>query len=285
MEIQLRPGQPQDAAPCGAICYEAFATINTAHGFEPDFPNEQTAIGFLSMLLAHPRCYVVVAESNGRIIGSNGIDERSVIAGIGPITVDPKVQNAGAGRLLMQHVIERSLQRGCAGVRLVQAAFHNRSLSLYTKLGFAPREPLSCVQGAPVQVRVPGHDVRPATAADLAACNALCEKVHGLSRSGELGDAIQQGSALVVEHGGRVTGYSTALAFFGHSVGESNEDLKALIGAVPFYAGPGFLVPTRNAELLRWCLNQKLRIQYPLTLMSMGLYNEPQGAFLPSIAY
>jgi hypothetical protein len=28
-----------------------------------------------------------------------------------------------------------------------------------------------------------------------------------------------------------------------------------------------------------------IRIVRPVTLMSIGLYNEPQGAFLPSIVY
>ena len=75
------------------------------------------------------------------------------------------------------------------------------------------------------------------------------------------------------------------VVFFGHAVGENNEDLKALIGAAPAFLGPGFMVPTRNGELLRWCLDKGLRINQPMTLMSMGLYNEPAGAFLPSIIY
>ena len=28
-----------------------------------------------------------------------------------------------------------------------------------------------------------------------------------------------------------------------------------------------------------------LRVVQPMTLMSMGLYNEPKGAFLPSVLY
>jgi hypothetical protein len=68
-------------------------------------------------------------------------------------------------------------------------------------------------------------------------------------------------------------------------VAETNEDLQALIAAAPAFVGPGILVPTRNAALMRWCLNHGLRIQYPATLMSMGLYHPEQGAFLPSILY
>jgi len=89
----------------------------------------------------------------------------------------------------------------------------------------------------------------------------------------------------VVEHGGRVTGYTTLIGFMGHAVGKSNEDLKALIGAADVFAGPGFLLPTRNSELFRWCLQQGLRVVQPMSLMSLGLYNQPSGVFLPSILF
>jgi predicted N-acetyltransferase YhbS len=283
MAITLREGRPDDAERCGRICYEAFRAINEAHNFPPDIPSAEMGIGLLSMMIAHPGFHVVVAERDGAVLGSNVLDERSEIAGIGPITVDPSVQNAGVGRLLMQHVMDRA--KSFAGVRLVQAAFHNRSLSLYTKLGFDPREPLSCVQGTPLARQLPGCSVRAATADDLAACDAVCRRVHGHKRSGELSDAIRSGNARVVERAGRITGYATGIAFFCHAVGESNEDVQALIAAAPAFPGPGFLVPTRNAALLRWCLEQGLRVVQPLTLMSMGRYEEPRGAWLASISY
>jgi hypothetical protein len=61
--------------------------------------------------------------------------------------------------------------------------------------------------------------------------------------------------------------------------------LKALIGAAKEFAGPGFLLPTRNGELFRWRLANGLRVTRPMTLMTKGLYNEPAGAFLLSILY
>jgi hypothetical protein len=36
---------------------------------------------------------------------------------------------------------------------------------------------------------------------------------------------------------------------------------------------------------MRWCLGHGLRMQYAMTLMTMGLYNEPAGAWLPSVLY
>lgn len=282
--LTLRPARPEDAAICGEICFEAFRSIAERHNFPVDFPSADVATELLSILLSHPGFYGVVAELDGRIVGSNFLDERSAIAGVGPITVDPNVQDGGVGRRLMQAVLDRAEARGFGGVRLVQAAYHSRSLSLYTKLGFQVREPLACMQGAPLELLVPGRTVRPAGATDLEGCNELCRRVHGHDRSGDLVDAINQGTATVVEHDGRITGYATSVSFFGHAVGETDDDIKALIGAAPSFGGSGFLVPARS-PLFAWCLDKGLRTVQVLTLMSRGLYNEPRGAFLPSILY
>lgn len=285
MNIKLRSGTPADGEVCGRICYNAFKTISEAHGFAPDFPAPEVAIEVLTRMLATPKFYSVVAEIDGRIVGSNFMDERNTIAGVGPITVDPAAQNRAIGRRLMDAVHQRATEKNFAGVRLIQSGFHTRSLSLYAKLGYDVREHLACMQGTAVGISVAGHVVRSAAQADLENCNRLCREVHGHDRAGELKDAIAHGSATVVEHDGRITGYATVVGFFGHAVGETNKDLKALIGAAKEFAGPGFLLPTRNGELFRWCLSNGLRVAQPMTLMSKGLYNEPAGAFLPSILY
>jgi GNAT superfamily N-acetyltransferase len=284
--LTLRAGRSEDAETCGSICYEAFKAIADQHNFPPDFPSSEVSGGLITSLLARGgEIYSVVAEVDGRVVGSNFLWENGTIAGVGPITIDPSAQNVAVGRRLMEDVLQRARERGIAGVRLCQVAYHNRSLALYTKLGFDTREPLSNLQGEAIEQEIPGYAVRSATEEDLDACNEVCFKVHGHDRGPELLEAIRQGTATVVEHGGRITGYTTMVGFFGHTVGESNEELKALIGAAPNFPGPGFLLPTRNGEVLRWCLEQGLRVIQPITLMSLGLYNQPRGAFMPSILF
>jgi hypothetical protein len=90
---------------------------------------------------------------------------------------------------------------------------------------------------------------------------------------------------MVVDHLGQITAYATGVAFSGHAVAATNQDLKALIGAAPAFLGPGFLLPTRNHEVFAWCLDNGLRLVMQMTLMTIGLYNEPAGAYLPSILY
>ncbi|HVF30521.1 MAG TPA: GNAT family N-acetyltransferase [Pyrinomonadaceae bacterium] len=284
-ELSLRPGRIDDAEVLGTICFEAFASISDAHNFPRDFPSAEVARGLMSMTLSRPDIYSVVAERDGSIVGSNFLWESDGVSGVGPITVDPNVQNASVGRTLMEDVIRRADETGAFSVRLVQAAFHNRSLSLYAKLGFDVVEPLSNIQGDPINITVEGHAVRKANADDLAAIDALALRVHGHDRHNEVAGAIALGGAKVVEHDGRITGYTTGAGFFGHTVGETNEDLKALIGAAEEFGGPGMLLPTRNTEMLRWCLANGLKVVQPMTLMSRGVYQEPRGAFLPSILF
>jgi GNAT superfamily N-acetyltransferase len=283
--ITIRRAKSEDAPVCGRVCYDAFYKISANHGFPPDFPSADVAIDLLSMMFFHPGFYCVVAESDGRMVGSNCLDERSAIAGLGPITVDPSIQDRGVGRKLMEAVLVRARERNFPGVRLLQAAFHNRSLALYSSLGFDAREPVSVMQGSPLRKQIEGCSVRPARVSDVEDCKRLCMQVHGHDRGGELADAIKAGTALVVERHARITGYATALAFFGHAVAETNLDLQALIASAEAFAGPGIIVPTRNSDLFRWCLENGLRVVQPMTLMTLGLYNQPAGAYLPSVLF
>ncbi|HEY2446469.1 MAG TPA: GNAT family N-acetyltransferase, partial [Rhizomicrobium sp.] len=178
MPAFIRHARLEDADECGRICYEAFKRIADAHNFPPDFPNAEVAAGALRMLLGNPGFYAVAAERDGSLVGSNFLDERGVICGVGPVTVDPAVQNDGVGRLLMQAVMDRAGERHAAGIRLVQAGYHCRSLSLYSKLGFEVREHLACMQGKPLDERIEGYHVRAAAERDIAACNSVCLQVH-----------------------------------------------------------------------------------------------------------
>lgn len=283
MALTLHPITAADLPMAGRICHDAFRAIATEHNYPPDFPTPEVGIGLLTDLTNSPGFYGVVAEIDGQLVGSIFIDERAPIIGLGPITVDPAAQNRGVGNALMTHMLDRAEHNGAPGVRLVQAGYHRRSLCLYTRLGFAVREHLTNLQGPALGLRLTGRTVRSAITADLAACNRLCRAVHGLDRGGSLRGAIVRGTATVVEHGGRITGYTTEIGFGGHAVAELNEDLKALIGAAPAFGGPGFLLPSRNTELFQWCLANGLRMVQSMTLMTVGLYNEPQGAYLPSI--
>lgn len=284
--LVLRPVEASDVERLGEICYEGFRDISTRHGFPPDMPSIDVGKFVIGLLFGSPGFYGVAAVSDGQLVGSNWLDERNAISGIGPITVDPNGQNAGVGRRLMEAVIERSDARGFLGVRLVQAAYHMRSLSLYTKLGFESREQLAVMSGVPSDPAVNRFTVRALSEADIVSCNALCAAVHGFHRGGEVEQAAAAGhGAFVAERDGAIRAYTSGLGYFGHTVGESNDAIAALLAKAPHLPSLGPLIPIRNHPLFRWCLDHGMRAVQTMTLMSRGIYQEPRGPYLPSITY
>ena len=105
------------------------------------------------------------------MVGSNCLDERSAIAGLGPITVDPSIQNRGVGRKLMEAVIvrargaQRSLGSGCSNRRFITDPW-----PCIADLGFDAREPLSVMQGPPLRKQIEECSVRSARVSDVEEC-------------------------------------------------------------------------------------------------------------------
>jgi GNAT superfamily N-acetyltransferase len=283
--VSVREATADDAECCARLFYDAFESIATRHRFPIEPMSREFARFKVSQMIADEGVAGLVADRDRKLVGTAFIDERGPIAGIGPVTVDPAAQDAGIGRTLMEAALVREHARRPAGVRLVQTAYHYRSFALYAKLGFVVREPLSVLQGDPPSLSLPGRGVRPAVEDDLRECDELCQRVHGQDRSGELADAIAAETARVVERPGRICGYATGFGYGWHAVAETNEDLIALLGSAETFMGLGILVPSRNAQLLGWCLEHGLRVVQQSTLMTIGLYSEPSGAYLPSIVY
>jgi ribosomal protein S18 acetylase RimI-like enzyme len=287
MTANIRSAEASDAEACGRIIYEAFKGLAETHGFPPDFPSAEVGTQFASLVIAHPSVFGVVAEVDGRVVGSNFLAEGDPIRAVGPITVEPAFQGCRIGRRLMDAVLERA--QGAPGVRLVQDAFNTRSIALYASLGFEVKEPLLLMRGTPHSKAMSGFEVRPLTSADVSTCEKLCMAIHGVGRASELRDALQLFTPFLVEREGRITGYLSAATFWlaNHGIAETDQDMKALIlGAAAASSEPvSLLLPTRQASLFRWCLNEGMRAVKPMVLMATGEYWEPKGAYFPSVFY
>ena len=220
-----------------------------------------------------------MAESGGRLVGCNFLDERTEFSGLGPVAISPASQNHGLGSRLMRAAQRRAEERGASGIRLVQDGYNVVSLALYAKMGFVVREPLVVMSGSPLGRAT----ARPAADVDIDACAALCTDVLGYDRSVEIREAASKGIARVVERQGQITGYTTGVGYEGHTVARSWTDVQDLIAGSDTVGRPGFLVPTRNAAMLAWCLSQGFRIRHPVNLMTFGTYAEPNGVFLPTV--
>jgi predicted N-acetyltransferase YhbS len=289
MSLIIRPIEQNDAETCGKIGYQAHKTISSVHGYPCEQPSEEFGIDLIRMLLSNPNSWGVLAEREGKILGSIFLHKfpPSPVAVIGPLTVYPSAEG-GIGRKLMDAALFQAHKQNYDQIRLVQSPSHIRSFVLYTKCGFILREPLFLMQGQPLKsdnntnnrsVRLV-HDDN-----DISICNELCKSVYGFSREMELRQAKDQGIAILIERDSVVTGYAAGIGILGHAVARSNDDLKILIASAPTIVGPGFLVPARNHQLLNWLLENGSQIGWPANLMTIGPYQEPMTPFLPSLAY
>jgi len=287
MNTVIREISTTDAGIAGHLAYEAFKSSADAHRFPLDFPSPEAGQEFAGLWINHPSIYGVAAEVAGRFVGSNFLTEQDPIRGVGPITVAPAIQASGIGRKLMEAVIERG--KGAPGIRLVQDAFNTISMSLYASLGFEAREPLALMSGRPAGTVPEGITVRRMTDSDLAEAEALCVRVHRFPRTGELKDAVRGLQPFVAIRGGRMVGYASSVPMWqlNHGVAETEGDLCALLtGAGQQLNDPvSFLLPVRQAGLHRWALRSGFRMVKPMTLMTMGEYCEPRGAWFPSVLY
>ena len=262
----IRPIEQVDAEICGKIGYEAHKTISSAHGYPSEQPSEEFAIGLIRRLLDNPNSWGVLAERQDKTLGSVFFHKfpPSPVAVIGPLTVHPSVEGGGVGKMVIGAALSQAFKQNHDQVRLVQSPSHIRSFVLYTKSGFALREPLFLLQGQPLTSGIntsSSNNVCPVRDdGDISLCNELCKVVHGFSRDMELRQAKDQGVATMIERDGAIAGYAAGLDIFGHAVARSNDDLKALIANAPAVLGPGFFAPARNREIINWLLDNGFQI-------------------------
>ena len=253
MTLIVRPIEQNDAESCGQIGYEAHKTISSAHGYPSEQPSEEFGIDLIRRLLGNPNSWGVLAERQGKTLGSIFLHKfpPSPVAVIGPLTVHPSAEG-GVGKMLMQVALSQASEENRDHIRLVQSPSHIRSFVLYTKSGFALREPLFLMQGQSLKDgdNSSSTNVRQVLDDnDVSVCNELCKSICRFSR-----DMEDQRVATMLERDGVITGYAAGIGIFGHSVAKSNEELESLIVNASVIHGPGFFVPARNYELMNWLL-------------------------------
>jgi predicted N-acetyltransferase YhbS len=282
--VEIRAATPADAEQCGRVCYAAFTWISELRRFPPDFPTVNYAQAVIAHLIASPSVFGVVAESRGRIVGSNFLDERDEVRGVGPVSVDPAFHGNGVGRLLMEAVLARGAN--AESVRLLQDAHNPTSLSLYASLGFELKEPIALVTGGPASRPSGALEVRPLEPGDVERCASLCRQVQGFERTNSLHEAGPFAPRVGLRDG-RITAYASSLTVWpvAHGVAEFERDMAQLVLAAGLESETvSFLVPMRT-PFFHWCLGEGLRTVKTMNLMSVGVYREPTGCWFPSVLY
>ncbi len=181
---------------------------------------------------------VVGCDKIGRIVSSAmwfpmGDD----FATIGMVITSPRLQALGAGRWLMEYVLDQ-----CEG-RQLRLNATRAAYRLYESLSFRPVARVHQHQGEavdPGEVPVPaGARIRKIEAADLDAVIRLDTAAYGADRTPILNALLARSDGFILMRDGQVAGFALCRPFGrGHVVGpvvaENSEDAIALIA--PFVA-------------------------------------------------
>jgi predicted N-acetyltransferase YhbS len=287
MNLVIRRATSADIDVCSRINYEAFKGIADRHQFpNTDFPTLDFSTEIIGLLIESPSFFDIVAENDGSVVGCGFIDERNLIRGIGPVSVDRTFQGQGIGRKIMKALLAQGQE--AVGIRLVQESFNMASLSLYISLGFEVKEPFVLMEGKFRSQPLSGVEVRPMVSEDVDECAALCKKLYGCDRTSDIEYALNDLSPWVACKQGQIVAYTCAVSAFAHSLAETEADIQALllgVGASNSEADVSFHLPVRYASLFRWCLQEGLRALKPLAVMALGEYRQPQGCYFPSFVY
>lgn len=290
MSLEIVSFRREHLPELGRICFEAFGALHDRHNVPRDFASAEFAGMVLTMLTARPDYVGFTAVLDGRIVGSNFLQTADVVAGVGPITVDPAIQSRGVGRALMQRVIDEARSRGRTRVRLFQEAVNSTSLPLYTTLGFRWVNSAVILSPPAESPGVYDGSIRPMNRDDLPTVHELSQKHYGHSRAEDAGLLLsgeQPMPGFIRERGGRSAGYFFP-TFLGHGAAESVDDMVALTSAAAANLPAEmtrFICPLSEADLFRAHLSKGWRVAKLLSYMALedAPFEAPGGVWTPSI--
>jgi predicted N-acetyltransferase YhbS len=274
-----------DVPAVGRIIAEAFNDVWQRHGFPAPWPRPETADQMTGFYVNYSEARGFVAERDGTLVGSGFAHIRGDKAGIGPVTVAPEAQSRGVGRALMARLLDEA--RECSSVRLIQDPFNNVSFSLYSKLGFVPRDVVARFVTEDPRPTQPRNSpaVRAMTTDDLESVAALDERKTGMRRPLDYALLMSLGSQLVCQRDGRVIGFLCRVptddeVMLGPGAAETLDDLRALLGEALRIPGPHrtrvWLTASQH-DLLRCVFDAGFAISSISTYMVKGDWQPPPG--------
>ena len=277
MPFIVRDAISSDQSATAEVIFGAFNKLDERHDVPPYMRTIEDGSIVASHLYGIPKIRGFVAEENGEIVGIGFLhDIGDVGMGISPLAVAPSAQARGVGQAILDRMIETA---GGASIRLLQDAFNNATLALYSRYGFVVREQITCVTGKPgpkTSDLTITHDTDSAGTSE-----ALHHHVMGFNRPSFPTRPI------TAHRGANLAGFIAPGTEYPYAVADNEDTLIALISglAVELDAPITAAIPAVHSQILRWMLDHDARVIRSMNLMVRGSYSRPNGACLNSGSY
>jgi GNAT superfamily N-acetyltransferase len=225
----------------------------------------------------------VAAFSGERLVGTAmWWTYAHAVTRVGLVLVEPKVQRAGLGRLLMEALLDR-----IATPAIVLNAT-DAGAPLYRKLGFLETDAIIQHQGTigpvPLALLRDGERLRPLGRNDTARLIACDAAAYGVPRARVLEALIEQAEAVVLDNAGETTGFAFCSRFgrglvIGPVVARDRVAAKALIAHwAGSHAGTFVRIDVpASTGLSPWLDKLGLLRSDPATTMCRGTAPAPAG--------
>ena len=281
----------REVARVASIFRDSFNDLYERRGFGPIVADVSVGRVIAETYLVHDPEHCLVVEFDGRLAGSAFLHPRGPVAGIGPVTIEPRMQGRGLGRALVGALCERADRLAIPSTRLIQDAFNENSFALYARLGFRPQRVLSRASFLPV--RAPAlRETRAARAGDLDAIAALEEDLLGFSRRRDYALLRRVGEVFILPGSGGVEGWAGrivrgSVAVLGPVLSRRVEGMRRLIdegsGDLPAGTEVRLLVPADIPDALDMLSPRGLEVHSLCNYMVRGTFGGIRGCYVPTL--
>ena len=270
--MQMREMTPDDRHEVAELVYASFNTWYQLRGMPQIIQGgpQMTEIFYDVYSVLDPGCGIVAENTDtGRLMGSCFYHPRPQHVSLGIMNVHPNYFGMGAGREMLQFIMDYTDRHDYKALRLTQSALNLDSFSLYNKAGFVPRyayqDMMVTVPDEGLQQSVAGADpVRDATLEDVEAMAALEMDVSGITREQDYRYLIENAlgcwhTSVYESPSGSIDGFLAscghpAMNMLGPGVARTEEQAAALIlRELDQHRGraPVFLIPVEKEKLVR----------------------------------
>jgi ribosomal protein S18 acetylase RimI-like enzyme len=164
-------------------------------------------LSFFDWAVRRPTLAPIVAELDGRIVGTGVGSAHGPVGWVGTIFVAPEQRRSGLGRTLTRAVADDLTERGCRTLVLIATPMGQ---PVYEREGFTVLDDQVrfTIDGLPADTDAPDPRIRPFAAADLPSVVELDRAATGEDRSAVLADLLTPLTTVVaIDEAGAVRGF------------------------------------------------------------------------------
>lgn len=286
MAILYRQAKPQDIDSASRVFAEAIDDLDRKHGFFEGPTNLLPSNPVYDFMLSKVPKAFWVAEDDGEIVGYSISWVRASFWFLMDLFISPAHQGKGIGRSLIEKSLESWQDVKITNRALITLAYNPSSISLYTRFGMYPREPLYFARATPDVIRKHATRVLGKLEFEVAASyrkvatllGRIDRKVLGFSLDWhhEFFFEVQRAKCLIFEKNGKPEGYAYVREngrIGPLALSQESSFEKAMSSTLVFAADQDTenvltLLPGSNERAISTMLQHGLRIVSPMLFMS-----------------